>query len=34
MKHTHPLRLHLSMTKRSNRCPENLIKFNGSTHAD
>src|SRR6266700_1300252 len=32
--HIHPLRLHLSMTKRSNRCPENLIKHDGSTNAD
>jgi transposase len=28
------LRLHLSMTKRSNRCLENLIKHDGSTNAD
>jgi hypothetical protein len=32
--YTPPLRLHLSMTKRSNRCPENLIKHDGSNRAD
>jgi len=28
------LRLHLSMTKRLNRCPENLVEHDGNSHAD